>query len=87
MPHLEPTYLRYVFDGLNKGTLNAENAAALPRGFIGIYEQKFAQKIPVSERKIVLDQLALWVSASPKTELFKSIRIVLNLNSKKNEKK
>lgn len=60
MPHLEPTYLRYVYDSLNKGTLNAENAAALPQGFIGIYEQEFAQKTPVSERKTVLNQLALW---------------------------
>lgn len=60
MPKLEPTYLRYVYDGLNKGSLNAENASALPQGFIGLYEQEFTQKIPVSERKKVLNQLALW---------------------------
>ena len=30
------------------------------RGFIGLYEQEFAQKTPVSERKKVLNQLALW---------------------------
>jgi hypothetical protein len=57
---IEPTYLRYVYDGLNKGSLNAKNAAALPQGFIGLYEQEFAQKTPVSERKKVLNQLALW---------------------------
>ncbi|MDA9969148.1 hypothetical protein N9E63_04000, partial [Polaribacter sp.] len=60
MPNLEPTYLRYVYDSLNKGSLNAENAAALPQGFIGLYEQEFTQKTPVSERKKVLNQLALW---------------------------
>ena len=60
MPKLEPTYLRYVYDGLNKGSLNAENASALPQGFIGLYEQEFAQNTPVSERKKVLNQLALW---------------------------
>lgn len=60
MPNLEPTYLRYVYDGLNKGSLNAENAAALPQGFIGLYEQEFTQKTPASERKKVLNQLALW---------------------------
>ena len=57
---IEPIYLRYVHDSLNKGSLNAENAAALPQGFIGLYEQEFAQKTPVSERKKVLNQLALW---------------------------
>jgi len=57
---IEPTYLLYVYDGLNKGSLNAENASALPQGFTGLYEQEFAQKIPVSERKKVLNQLALW---------------------------
>ena len=60
MPNLEPTYLRYVYDGLNKGSLNAENAAALPQGLIGLYEQEFTQKIPVSNRKKILNQLALW---------------------------
>jgi len=60
MPNLEPTYLRYVYDSLNKGSLNAENAAALPQGFIGLYEQEFTQKTPASNRKKVLHQLALW---------------------------
>ncbi len=60
MPNLEPTYLRYVFDSLNKGSLNAENAAALPQGFIGLYEQEFNQKTSAGERKKVLNQLALW---------------------------
>ena len=46
MAYLEPTYLRYVYDGLNKGSLNPENAAALPQGFIGLYEQEFIQKTP-----------------------------------------
>ena len=57
MPNLEPTYLRFVYDSLNKGLLNAENAAALPRGFIGLYEQEFNQKTPVDKRKKVLNQL------------------------------
>ena len=60
MHNLEPTYLRYVYDSLNKGSLNAENAAALPQGFIGLYEQEFTQKTPAGERKKVLNQLALW---------------------------
>jgi hypothetical protein len=57
---IEPIYLRYVHDSLSKGLLNAQNASALPQGFIGLYEQEFAQKTPVSEREKVLNQLALW---------------------------
>lgn len=57
---IEPIYLRYVHDSLSKGSLNAENAAALPLGFIGLYEQEFTQKTTANERKKVLNQLALW---------------------------
>lgn len=60
MPNLEPTYLRYVYDSLNKGSLNTENAAALHQGFIGLYEQEFTLKTPAGERKKVLNQLGLW---------------------------
>jgi hypothetical protein len=29
MLHLEPTYLRYIYDGLDKGSIHPENAAEL----------------------------------------------------------
>lgn len=58
--YLEPTYLRYVYDALNKGSLNSENSAALPRGFIGLYEQEFSQKIPAGEREKVIHLLSFW---------------------------
>jgi hypothetical protein len=32
MTHLEPTYLRYIYDGLVKGSVHPENAAELPEG-------------------------------------------------------
>jgi hypothetical protein len=76
MPNLEPSYLRYVYNSLNKDSLNPENAAALPRGFIGLYEQEFTQKTPVSERKKVMNQLALW--ALFKNSLFgKSLKMLI----------
>jgi hypothetical protein len=31
---LEPTYLRYIYDGLLKGSIHPENAAELPDGLI-----------------------------------------------------
>ena len=34
MSHLEPTYLRYIYDGLVKGSIHQENAAELPEGLI-----------------------------------------------------
>jgi hypothetical protein len=57
---LEPTYLRYVYDGLHKGSLNAENASALPQGFIGLFESEFPSNISSVERISVLRRLTLW---------------------------
>ena len=34
MLQLEPTYLRYIYDGLVKGSIHPENAAELPDGLI-----------------------------------------------------
>jgi hypothetical protein len=39
MSHLEPSYLRYIYDGLEKGDLHPNNAAALPEGLIGLLRQ------------------------------------------------
>lgn len=61
MPNLEPTYLRYVYDGLNKGSLNAENASSLPHGFIEIYERDFNSKMSVSERNNLVSKFSFWV--------------------------
>ena len=60
MTNLEPSYLRYVYDKLNSGALNPENAAALPHGFIGLYEQEFMDDMRVRDRESILNQLALW---------------------------
>ena len=60
MNKLEPTYLRYVYDSLHKGSLNAENASALPQGFIGLFESEFSEHISVVERISVLKRLTFW---------------------------
>ena len=60
MNKLEPTYLRYVYDGLHKGSLNAENASALPQGFIGLFESEFPADVSSVERISVLRRLTLW---------------------------
>ena len=58
--YLEPSYLRYVYDQLSTQQLSSDNAAALPEGFIGLYEKEFTQKTTVTERNKVLHQLVLW---------------------------
>jgi hypothetical protein len=60
MPHLEPTYLRYIYDGLIKGSIHPENAAELPDGLIGLYEEAFDEKQPVHLRQQLLERFAIW---------------------------
>ena len=60
MPHLEPTYLRYIYDGLIKGSIHPENAAELPDGLIGMYEEAFDERTSVVERKKFLERFAIW---------------------------
>ena len=60
MPHLEPTYLRYIYDGLLKGSIHPENAAELPEGLIGLYEEAFDERTSVVERQKLLKRFAIW---------------------------
>jgi hypothetical protein len=60
MPHLEPTYLRYIYDALIKGSIHPENAAELPEGLIGLYEEAFDEKQPVHLRQQLLQRFAIW---------------------------
>jgi len=58
--HLEPTYLRYIYDGLLKGSIHPENAAELPDGLIGLYDEAFDERISVVERQKLLQRFAIW---------------------------
>ena len=60
MSHLEPSYLRYIYDGLEKGDLHPDNAAALPEGLIGLYEAAFEESKPARERQKLLETFAIW---------------------------
>ena len=60
MPQLEPTYLRYIYDGLLKGSIHPENAAELPDGLIGLYEEAFDERISVVKRQKLLQRFAIW---------------------------
>jgi hypothetical protein len=58
--YLEPTYLRYIYDGLIKGSIHPENAAELPEGLIGLYEEGFDERISVVQRQKHLQLFAFW---------------------------
>ena len=58
--NLEPTYLRYIYDGLVKGSIHPENAAELPDGLIGMYEEAFDERTSVIERQKLLQRFAIW---------------------------
>ena len=60
MIHLEPAYLRYIYDGLIKGSIHPENAAELPDGLIGMYEVAFDERISVLERQKLLQRFTIW---------------------------
>jgi hypothetical protein len=60
MSHLEPTYLRYIYDGLIKGSIHPENSADLPDGLIGLYEEAFDERTSVTERQKLLQRFAIW---------------------------
>ena len=60
MPHLEPSYLRYIYDGLEKGELHPDNAASLPEGLTGLYEAAFEENKPARERQKLLETFSIW---------------------------
>ncbi len=60
MPNLEPAYLRYIYDGLIKGSIHPENAAELPDGLIGLYEEAIDERTSVVERQKLLQRFAIW---------------------------
>lgn len=60
MSHLDPTYLRYIFDSLEKGTIHAENASELPDGLIGLYEETFDDHLSVLERQYIFRLFTLF---------------------------
>lgn len=60
MSNLDPTYLRYIYDNLNKGSVHLENSSELPEGLIGLYEEAFEEHLPVIQRQQLLQRFALF---------------------------
>ena len=59
-PNLDPTYLRYIYDNLIKGSVHPDNASELPDGLIGLYEEAFEEHLPLQQRQKLLKRFAIW---------------------------
>ena len=57
---LDPTYLRYIYDNLIKGSVHPDNASELPDGLIGLYEEAFEENFPILQRQKLLKRFALF---------------------------
>ena len=58
--HLEPTYLRYIYDGLVKGSIHPKNTAELPEGLVGLYDEVFNERTSAVDRQKLLKRFAIW---------------------------
>lgn len=48
---IDPTYLRYIFDGLASNFIHQDNISTLPEGLIGVYEESLSQEQDVQSRE------------------------------------
>lgn len=60
MQNIDPTYLRYIYDNLIKGSIHNDNYSELPDGLIGLYEEAFEEHIPILQRQQLLQRFALF---------------------------
>ena len=47
MNSLDPSYLRYIYDGIFNGVIASDNESTLSEGLVGLYEDAFLENIPV----------------------------------------
>ena len=60
MSFIDPTYLRYIVDELNSGTLSGESSTSLPDGLVGVYEESFESLISLNSKKKVFSFFTVW---------------------------
>lgn len=60
MSFIDPTYLRYVYDGLQTGEVSSENPSVLPNGLVGVYEEAFVNSTAVNHRSKILQFFSVW---------------------------
>ncbi len=60
MNSLDPSYLRYIYDGIFNGVIASDNESTLPEGLVGLYEDAFLENIPVYRRQQTIVLFACW---------------------------
>ena len=55
MPNLEPKYLRYIYDCLEKVSSHTYNAYALPQGYNGLYLVQIQLDGAVLTEKVIFE--------------------------------
>jgi hypothetical protein len=60
MSFIDPTYLRFVYDGLQTGAVKRENSSGLPNGLVGVYEEAFLTSTSVGHRSKLLEFFSVW---------------------------
>jgi hypothetical protein len=60
MNSLDPSYLRYIYDGIFNDVIASDNESTLPDGLVGLYEDAFLENITVYRRQQSLEVFACW---------------------------
>ncbi len=60
MNSLDPSYLRYIYDGIFNGVITSDNESTLPEGLVGLYEVAFQENIPLAKRQQTLEIFTCW---------------------------
>jgi tetratricopeptide (TPR) repeat protein len=60
MKIIDPSYLRYIHDGLHSDKINKDNSTALPNGLVGMYEALFPADTSPKERERLLNFFGIW---------------------------
>ena len=55
---IDPSYLRYIHDGLNNSSIHPDNASSLPDGLTGLYDSSFLGQLNVNDSQKLLTRFA-----------------------------
>jgi hypothetical protein len=58
--YIDPTYLRYIYDGLQSGAVHKDNVSSLPEGLIGMYEEALPPESNLKVRNKFLEFFGVW---------------------------
>ena len=57
---IDPSYLRYIHDGLNNSSIHPDNSSSLPDGLTGLYDSSFLGQLNVNDSQKLLTRFAFF---------------------------